>query len=295
MTERIGEAEYAVMEVLWKDAPADRAEVAERVPAERGWSTRTVKTMLARLLAKGVLAHEEEGRRYLYRPAVARADYVAQESRTADRPHVRRQGDAAGRPARRARPAHRRRHRRDRGAAEGAQVVTAWAGGPSRQHGLAECHAARPARPRPFAALFGAGPAYALWLLPALRLVLPPLPRLARARLRRSSRERAIDPVRGGCGRALPPDGGPGQWVPWLLALWAVGAAVFLAWHSSPIAASAEMLAAARSAGAHRGLPLVETRAGAGAARVRPVDRTSPPARFRDPLHGRGARSRARP
>ena len=78
--ERIGEAEYAVMEVLWKDAPLTAAEVAERAPAERGWSIRTVKTMLSRLLAKGVLAHEEEGRRYLYRPAVARADYVAEES-----------------------------------------------------------------------------------------------------------------------------------------------------------------------------------------------------------------------
>ena len=78
--ERIGEAEYAVMEVLWRDAPLTATEVAERVPAERGWSIRTVKTMLARLLAKGVLAHEEEGRRYLYHPAVARADYVAQES-----------------------------------------------------------------------------------------------------------------------------------------------------------------------------------------------------------------------
>jgi len=78
--ERIGEAEYAVMEVLWEEAPLTAAEVAERVPPARGWSIRTVKTMLARLLAKGVLAHEEEGRRYLYRPAVARADYVAQES-----------------------------------------------------------------------------------------------------------------------------------------------------------------------------------------------------------------------
>ena len=78
--ERIGEAEYAVMEVLWQDAPLTATEVADRVPAERGWSIRTVKTMLARLLAKGVLAHEEDGRRYLYRPAVARDDYVAQES-----------------------------------------------------------------------------------------------------------------------------------------------------------------------------------------------------------------------
>jgi predicted transcriptional regulator len=78
--ERIGEAEYAVMEVLWQDAPLTAAEVAARAPPEKAWSIRTVKTMLARLLAKGVLAHEEEGRRYLYRPAIARADYVAQES-----------------------------------------------------------------------------------------------------------------------------------------------------------------------------------------------------------------------
>jgi predicted transcriptional regulator len=33
--ERIGEAEYAVMEVLWQDAPLTAAEVAERVPAAR--------------------------------------------------------------------------------------------------------------------------------------------------------------------------------------------------------------------------------------------------------------------
>ena len=51
------------MEVLWRDSPLTAAEVAGRVPAEKGWSIRTVKTMLSRLLAKGILAHEEEGRR----------------------------------------------------------------------------------------------------------------------------------------------------------------------------------------------------------------------------------------
>lgn len=78
--ERIGDAEFQVMEVLWDAAPLTAAEVAERVPQDRDWSIRTVKTMLSRLLAKGVLTHEEEGRRYLYRPAVRREDYVAQES-----------------------------------------------------------------------------------------------------------------------------------------------------------------------------------------------------------------------
>lgn len=81
MHERISDAEHAVMEVLWDEAPLTAAEVHERIDPARGWSDRTVKTMLSRLLGKGALVHEEEGRRYLYRPAVARIDYVAGESR----------------------------------------------------------------------------------------------------------------------------------------------------------------------------------------------------------------------
>ena len=81
MAERISSAEHEIMEVLWRDSPLTASEVAERVPPARGWSNRTVKTLLSRLLAKGALHHESEGRRYLYRPAVARDDYVAQESR----------------------------------------------------------------------------------------------------------------------------------------------------------------------------------------------------------------------
>ena len=81
MADRISGAEHEIMEVLWRESPLNAAEVAERVVPSRGWSVRTVKTMLSRLLVKGILTHEQEGRRYLYRPAVARDDYVAQESR----------------------------------------------------------------------------------------------------------------------------------------------------------------------------------------------------------------------
>src|SRR5687767_2893100 len=68
------------MEVLWDEAPLTAADVAARVPEDRGWSLATVKTMLSRLLAKGALLHEEDGRRYLYRPAIDRDDFVAGES-----------------------------------------------------------------------------------------------------------------------------------------------------------------------------------------------------------------------
>ncbi|MGC6399733.1 BlaI/MecI/CopY family transcriptional regulator [Sphingomonas sp. FW199] len=81
MSERISDAEHAVMEVLWEDSPLTAQEVVERIPAERDWSANTVKTLLGRLLAKNIIAHEEDGRRYRYRPLVAREDYVDGESR----------------------------------------------------------------------------------------------------------------------------------------------------------------------------------------------------------------------
>jgi predicted transcriptional regulator len=78
---RISEAEMQLLQLLWEDSPLGAVEIAERVQAERGWSITTVKTLLARLVAKGALSAEPHGRRYLYRPAVERDPVVADEAR----------------------------------------------------------------------------------------------------------------------------------------------------------------------------------------------------------------------
>lgn len=80
MAERISEAEHAIMEVLWEEHPLTAAEVAERAGPARGWSVHTVKTLLSRLLTKGAIAYEAEGRRFLYTPAIERDSYVGRES-----------------------------------------------------------------------------------------------------------------------------------------------------------------------------------------------------------------------
>jgi predicted transcriptional regulator len=79
--ERISEAEHAVMEVLWDKNPISAAEVCEAVCAQRDWSIPTVKTLLSRLVQKDVVATEPQGRKFLYRPLIERADYVGGESR----------------------------------------------------------------------------------------------------------------------------------------------------------------------------------------------------------------------
>lgn len=79
--DRISEAEHAVMEVLWDRSPLTATEVCDVVCAERDWSMPTVKTLLSRLVAKEALGTEPDGRKFLYRPLIARSDYVGRESR----------------------------------------------------------------------------------------------------------------------------------------------------------------------------------------------------------------------
>ena len=52
------------------------------LPAENDWAYKTVKTLLARLVAKGALLYEQVGNSYLYRPAVAREQMTRQEVRS---------------------------------------------------------------------------------------------------------------------------------------------------------------------------------------------------------------------
>ena len=81
MQERISDAELAIMEILWEQAPLTATDVASRVLADRDWSLATVKTLLSRLLAKAAVEHRADGRRFLYSPLVEREDYVAGESK----------------------------------------------------------------------------------------------------------------------------------------------------------------------------------------------------------------------
>ncbi|MDE8650098.1 BlaI/MecI/CopY family transcriptional regulator [Novosphingobium album (ex Liu et al. 2023)] len=79
--ERISDAEHAVMEALWETSPLTAAEVCDKVCGARGWSLATVKTLLSRLVTKHAVATKPDGKRFLYSPVIARAEYVGTESR----------------------------------------------------------------------------------------------------------------------------------------------------------------------------------------------------------------------
>ena len=79
-TPPITDAEWEVMTVLWEHSPCTAADVVEVLQAKMHWHPKTIKTLLGRLLRKGVLKAREEGNRYLYSAAIPRQRYVAEES-----------------------------------------------------------------------------------------------------------------------------------------------------------------------------------------------------------------------
>ena len=78
---RISEAESLVMEVLWQRSPLAAEAVHAELARRQDWQETTVKTLLGRLLNKGAIAADRDGRRFLYRPLLAREDYVLAESK----------------------------------------------------------------------------------------------------------------------------------------------------------------------------------------------------------------------
>ena len=78
---RISDAEWAVMTALWNESPSTAQQVADHLP-DHNWSIRTVKTLLGRLVKKGVLGFQDDGKRYRYEPRIARDAYVREESRS---------------------------------------------------------------------------------------------------------------------------------------------------------------------------------------------------------------------
>lgn len=79
---QISDAEWQVMRVLWDDEPLPSQQVVARLTNSTEWSPATIKTMLHRLVKKGVVTYQREGNRYLYRSKVQEAECVRRESQS---------------------------------------------------------------------------------------------------------------------------------------------------------------------------------------------------------------------
>ena len=78
----ISEAEWQVMNVLWEQSPLTANQIVDQLAGHTEWNPRTIRTMLNRLVGKGALSFQADGKRYLYEPRVSRAECVRAQSRS---------------------------------------------------------------------------------------------------------------------------------------------------------------------------------------------------------------------
>ena len=68
------EAELRLMDVLWKKSSATVAEVADALPKQLGLAYNTVLTLLRILTDKDYVVPRQDGRAFIYKPTVTRAE-----------------------------------------------------------------------------------------------------------------------------------------------------------------------------------------------------------------------------
>jgi len=66
------EAEWAVIKAVWQLEPCPAPTVQEHLAGQRDWSVSTVRTVMERMAAKGLLTSEKLRNLTLYRSAVSR-------------------------------------------------------------------------------------------------------------------------------------------------------------------------------------------------------------------------------
>lgn len=78
----LSKAEFEVMQVIWKKHPVRANEIIEQLEGDNEWQDKTVKTFLNRLVKKGALSFERDGRQYIYSPAIEQQNYTLKESKS---------------------------------------------------------------------------------------------------------------------------------------------------------------------------------------------------------------------
>jgi BlaI family penicillinase repressor len=80
---RISETEWEIMRVVWGRSPITAADIiADLTAQDPTWHPVTAKTLLNRLVRKGALGFDQQGRAYLYRPLVDEQACVAAVARS---------------------------------------------------------------------------------------------------------------------------------------------------------------------------------------------------------------------
>ena len=71
-TAELTQAEWSIIQAVWESEPCTAPAIQEQLAARTGWTYSTVRTLMDRMTAKGVLRAWKEGKSTYYKSAVTR-------------------------------------------------------------------------------------------------------------------------------------------------------------------------------------------------------------------------------
>lgn len=78
----ISPAELKVLEILWESSPLSASHIVEKLESVESWHSRTIKSLINRLLKKKAIGYKLDGNRYLYYPKLNKNEYLQATSRS---------------------------------------------------------------------------------------------------------------------------------------------------------------------------------------------------------------------
>lgn len=63
---KISDSEWTIMEIIWQNPHCTAMFIIKKLENSTDWKPKTIKTLIRRLVDKGVVGYEQEGREYKY-------------------------------------------------------------------------------------------------------------------------------------------------------------------------------------------------------------------------------------
>ena len=80
-TKRLPDAEFEIMHIIWQNTPPiSTNQIISHLDSSKTWKPQTVLTLLVRLIDKGFLHSEKNGKERTYSPLISQKDYLSIET-----------------------------------------------------------------------------------------------------------------------------------------------------------------------------------------------------------------------
>lgn len=77
---QVSEAQFEIMKVVWKHTLISTNEITEKLTKTTTWSSKTIQTLIKRLVNKQAFTYVKQSQMFVYTPLVEENEYISHES-----------------------------------------------------------------------------------------------------------------------------------------------------------------------------------------------------------------------